>query len=275
MSPKLGLELLGTRFGQVHVAAVGVGVVILAGDEFAYQPDDFDLRRFPVAGASQHQRHQRLVDEHRIGLVDERHVGIGRHQVLDVGDQLVAQHVEPDLVDRGVGDVGLVRLAAFRCGRLGGDPADREAEGFDQRAHPFGVAPGQVVVDRDDVHVAPADGVAGRRDGARQRLALTRCHLDDVACQHPQRALQLNIERAKVGRPFRGLPGDRQELRDVIGLGHGLEVQQLCGLAQLFVVEVGRLLVEVRRRFHLRRRARLIPVGAGAEQLPESIGDTT
>ena len=272
---ELGLELLCTRLGEVHIATVGVGVVVLARDEFAYQPDDFDLRRLPVTGAGQHQRHQRLVDEHRVGFVDERHVRVRRHQILDVGDQLVAQHVEPDLVDRGVGDVALVGLAALLGGRVGGDPADGQPHRLDERAHPFGVAAGQVVVDGDDVHAAATEGIARRRDRAGQRLAFTGGHLDDVAGQHPQRALQLDVERPQRGGALGGLAGDRQELRDVVGLGQILEIQQLRGLAQLLVVEVGGLLVKLRRGIHLRYRAGPIPFGAGAEQLPEPIADTT
>ena len=57
--------------------------------------------------------------------------------------------------------------------------------------------------------------------------------------------------------------------------GQVVEVQQLGGLAQLLVVEVGGLLVEVRGVAHLRHRSGLILVGAGAEQLPEPVADTT
>ncbi len=112
-------QLAGAEFGQVDVAAVGVGGVVVVGvpvvDELADQLDDLQPRRLPVGGAGEYQRHQGLVDQHRVGLVDQRHVGVGRHQVVDVGDQLVAQHVEADLVDRGVGDVAVVgRLARPR-----------------------------------------------------------------------------------------------------------------------------------------------------------------
>ena len=53
------------------------------------------------------------------------------------------------------------------------------------------------------------------------------------------------------------------------------EVQQLGGLLQLLLVEVGGLLVELLGGAHLRQRAGLIPVGARAEQFPEPVADTT
>ena len=149
-------------------------------------------------GAGQHQRHQRLVDEHRVGLVDQRHIGIGRHQVVDVGYQLIAQHVEADLVDRGVGDVAVVSGAALLARRLRGDPADRQSHRLQQRAHPLRVAAGQIIVDGDHVHVPAGDRVSGGRDRAGQCFALTGRHLDHVAGEHAQRAQQLNVERPQV-----------------------------------------------------------------------------
>ena len=119
-------DLARAGIGQVHVAAVGVGVVVGVRVQLADQPDDLQPRRLAVAGAGQHQRHQRLVDQHRVGFVDQGHVRVGRHQVVDVGHQLIAQHVEADLVDRGVGDVAVVGRAALLAGRLRGDPADRQ-----------------------------------------------------------------------------------------------------------------------------------------------------
>ncbi len=219
---ELGFDLLCAGLGEVNVAVVGIGVVVVARDQFAYQPDDFELREFPVRCAREHQRDQRLVDEHRIGLVDQRYVGVRRHQVGDVGDQLVAQHVEPDLVDGGIGDVALVCGAPLRGGRLGGDPADGQPHRFQQRAHPFGIALGEVVVDGDDVYVPAREGVPGGSDRTGQCLALAGGHLDDVAGQHPQRAEQLHVEGAQPGRALGSLAGDREELRDVLRRRRGL-----------------------------------------------------
>ena len=113
-----------------------------------------------------------------------------------------------------------------------------------QRAHPLGVAAGQVVVDGHDVNVPAGKRVAGGGDRAGQGLALTGGHFDHVAGQHAQRPEQLHVERPQPGGPFGGFPGDREELRDVVGLGEIVEVEQPGGLAQLLVVEAGGFLVD-------------------------------
>ena len=106
--------MLGAGLGQVHVAAVGVGVVVLARDEFADQPDDLDprLSRGGVVPASTSGTSASSTSTESASSISATS-GFGRHQVLDVGDQLVAQHVEADLVDRGVGDVAAVGGAAL------------------------------------------------------------------------------------------------------------------------------------------------------------------
>jgi hypothetical protein len=162
----------------------------------------------------------------------------------------------------------------LRGSRVRAHPADGQPHRFKQRAHPFGIALGEVVVDGDDVYMPPRKGVAGGCDRAGERLALAGGHLDDISRQHPESAEQLHVERSQAGRALGGLAGDREELRDVGGLREVLEVQQLGGLLQLLLVEVGGLVVEVLGCPHLRERAGLIPVGTGAEQLPEPVAGT-
>ena len=83
------------------------------------------------------------------------------------------------------------------CGRL---TPTRQAEEGIQAPHPLGIAPGQVVVDGDDVHA-----LAGQRvqvDGQRghQRLALAGAHLGDLAVVQHHAADQLHVEMAHLQR---------------------------------------------------------------------------
>ena len=232
------LQSLSARFGEMYVAAVGVGGEILrpvlvrvrVGDQLAHQADNAQFGCLPVGGAGQDQRHERLVDQHRIGLVYERDIRIRRHQVCDIGDQLVAQDVEADLVDRRVGDIALISGPPLLAGRVGGDPADREAQRLDQRSHPLRVAAGKVVVDGDHMHIAAAERVAGCRDRAGQRLAFAGGHLHHITVEHPQRPQQLHVERTQAGGALRRFPGQGQELRNVGRLGQILKLEESGGL---------------------------------------------
>ncbi len=93
------------------------------------------------------------------------------------------------------------------------DDADGEAEELVDAAHPFGVAPGEVVVDGDDM-----DALAGERievDGKRgdQRLAFAGAHLGDAAIVKDHAADELDVERAHAEHAARRF-ADRGEGRD-------------------------------------------------------------
>jgi hypothetical protein len=142
------------------------------------------LHRVGVAHrAGQHQRDQRLVDQHRVRLVDQHHVRGHRDQVVGRHGQPVAEHVEADLVGRRVAHVRGVGLPPLIRGAALADPADGHAEQVVHRAHPFRVPAGQVVVDRHDVHPVPAADVTGHGQRAGQRLALAGGHLGYLAGQ--------------------------------------------------------------------------------------------
>ena len=77
---------------------------------------------------------------------------------------------------------------------LGQDHADLEAEEAVHPAHPLGVALGQVVVDRDDVHALAGQRVEVGGEHAGERLALTGPHLGDVAQVQRGAAHDLHVE---------------------------------------------------------------------------------
>ena len=82
------------------------------------------------------------------------------------------------------------------------------------RAHPLGVAAGEVVVDGDDV-----DALAGERVEARpasvagERLALAGLHLGDVAAVEDHAADELHVEVAHAHRAPPGLADEREASR--------------------------------------------------------------
>ena len=109
--------------------------------------------------AGDDQRRARLVDEDRVDLVDDRVVVPALGLVGEAHRHVVAEVVEAELVVGAVGDVGAVLLALLGGRGLepGDDQADGEAEEAVDRAHPLGVAAGEVVVDGDEMDALAAE----------------------------------------------------------------------------------------------------------------------
>ncbi len=152
-----------------------------------------ELRRI-LGRAGDDQRRARLVDQDRIDLVDdgvvEGPLGHGIQAVLHV----VAQVVETQLVVGAVGDVAGVGRLALLVVELVHDHADAEAEERVDLAHPLGVALGEVVVHRHDMHALAFEGVEIDRQGGDQRLAFAGLHLGDLALMKHHAALELDVE---------------------------------------------------------------------------------
>src|SRR2546425_12412621 len=60
--------------------------------------------------------------------------------------------------------------------------------------YPFGVAPSQVVVHRDDMHAPPGERVQRRRKRRDQRFPFARLHLRDFAFVQDDAANELHVE---------------------------------------------------------------------------------
>ena len=138
---------------------------------------------------------------------------------------VVAQVVEAELGVGAVGDVGLVGGAALVVGHHVLDHADRDAERLVDRPHPVGVAAGQVVVDRDQVHVHAGEGVQVERQRGHQRLALAGLHLGDAALVQHHAADQLDVEVAQAD-------ASRLEASRTHGEGLGQQVVEVLALAR-------------------------------------------
>ncbi|GGT94378.1 hypothetical protein GCM10010208_16940 [Actinomadura livida] len=218
------LDLARPLRRELDVAGLLVGGVVQAGAQPADEVGVAGVGGVEVGGAGEDERHHRLVDQHRVGLVDQRDGGLGLDDAVRVGGEPVPEQVEADLADRRVRHASLVgRTALGRRGRLA-HPADRHAEQLVQRAHPFGVAARQVVVDRHDVDLPAAQRVPGRGEGAGEGLALAGGHLRDVPGQQRERPDELHVERPLAQRAAGGLPPERAEFGEVLLLaedGHG------------------------------------------------------
>ncbi len=188
--------------------------------------------------AADDQRGPGLVDEDRVHFVDDREVVTALDALVQAPGHVVAQVVETELVVGAVGDVGRVLPAALLGLHLGQDHANLEAEELVHPAHPLGVALGQVVVDRDDVHALAGQRVQVRGQQRGQRLAFTGPHLRDVAQVDGAATHQLDVEVPLAEDPVRGLAHGGERLREelVQSLAVLVALLELVGhAAELFV----------------------------------------
>ena len=219
--------------------------------------------------AADDERRPRLVDEDVVDLVDDGEAALALDPLVELEDHVVAQVVEPELVVGAVRDVRRVRLAPgdrskvdepLVGGRVAGlehergvvrDHPDADAQEVEDRAHPLRVAPGEVVVDGDDVDAPAGQRVEDRGHRGDEGLALAGPHLGDLALVEDRGADQLDVEVAHPERPLHRLAGHREDLgQDVVEgrleplvLALAALLLQLAAALEIGVVElvVGRL----------------------------------
>ena len=116
------------------------------------------------------------------------------------------------------------------------DDADLESEEPVNLAHPFAVALGQIVVDRDDMNALAREGVEIARKRGDQGLALAGAHLGDLALVQEGPAGDLHVEVAHAQNPLARLAhhgkglGEQRVERGTVGKaflerrGHAPEV---------------------------------------------------
>ena len=191
------LDLGQPRLRQVDGAVIGRAVVVEAGGQPTGEGGQIPGR---VVGLQrtlgrQHQRHACLVQQHCVGLVDDDGVADSARAQGCVDREAVPEHVESGLGDRDVDHVaGVGRPSGPRVG-VRGDVADAAFQRREQRPHPGGVAPGQVVVGGEHVHASPAGDEPGGGHGTHEGLPLARRQFDGEAAQHRQRRALLRRER--------------------------------------------------------------------------------
>ncbi len=177
----LGLARLRVDFFALfELGDNAIHLVILIGGFFARARND---KRCPG-----------LVDQDGIDFVDDGKVVHALYTIAQVELHVVAQIVEPEFVVGAVGHVGGVSGPALCVVKVVDDHADRQAEKAVELAHPFRIALGQVVVDRDHVHAPSTERVQIHRERGNQRFAFAGLHFGDLAFVQNHAADQLHIE---------------------------------------------------------------------------------
>ena len=104
------------------------------------------------------------------------------HEVFGHHSHIVTQVVKTELIVRTKGDVGHVCLATgLGVGLVLVNAVNAQTMEHINRSVPFGVALGQVIVDRDHMHAVSGEGVEENGKGRDERLTFTRCHLGDFS----------------------------------------------------------------------------------------------
>ena len=196
---------------------------------------------------------------------------IGLHPVLGAEGHVVAQIIEAELVVGPVDHVGpvggLLLLGRHVRHHHSGGHADIRVD----MAHPLGVAPSQVIVDRDNMNAAPGQGIEIRRQRRHQGLALAGAHLGDMAFVQGDGADELNVEVAHLQSPPAGLADQGEGLGDqrLQGLTAGVPAAELFGLGlERFLGEGLGLGLQRVDPLDDPAHAPDLPVVAGADYLP-------
>ncbi len=152
------------------------------------------------------QRCSGLVDQNAIDFIHDGIIEVSLNEAFLVELHVVSQIVETELVVGSIGDIQVIGGLAFVIVQTMKDAADRQPEEMIDRSHPFGVPPGQIVVDRNDMNAFAGQGVQIGRQGGGQGLAFTGLHFGDFSLMQHHTADELRIEMAHLQCPHRCLP---------------------------------------------------------------------
>ncbi len=171
------------------------------------------------------QRSARFIDENAVGLVDQHEMQFSLHGLLVISaglpehraeqvalpfadpplEQAVAEEVEAHFVGRAVGDIACILLGPLGLLHLLLNAADLHAERFVERAHPVGVAFGEVVVDCGEVGPIPFQRGQVEWQCRGECFSFARLHLDDRVMMHRCTAQELHVEVPHVHSSSPGL----------------------------------------------------------------------
>ena len=189
---------------------------------------------------------QNILDHNR-KVMPALHLFLGglRHAV-------VAQIIKTKFGVGAVGDIARVHFAALGRRLVVLNDAHGEPEKFVNRAHPFRVTRGKVIIHRDHVHAAPGERIQINRQRGHQRFAFARGHFRDAASVQRVTADELYVEGNHLPQQIVPAHLDVAPAQPTAGILHHRERlghQFLQPRRQLFVVIDGAQLLFPLQRF--------------------------
>jgi hypothetical protein len=207
-------NLFGTGhafFGEDGGAGFFVhGVIHLFFQFRDHAVDDVVFVRGLFGGSGNDQRGPRFVDKDGVHLVHDGEIEFPLDVVFEREFHIVPQIVEPEFVVGAVRNIRAVGGPAFFVVQAMQDRAHAEAHKIVYGAHPFGVAAGEVVVDRDHVDAFAGEGVQVHGQGGGQGFALAGFHFRDLAFMEDKAADDLHIKVPLAQRPDAGFSHRRK-----------------------------------------------------------------
>ena len=182
-----------------------------------------------------------------VDLVDDREAMAPLHHLRQVVFHIVAQIIEAELVVRAVGDVAGIGGPALVIVEPMHDDTNAEPEEFVDLPHPFGVAAGEIIVHRHDMHALAGERVEVDGERGDERLALARAHLRDAAFVQHHAAHELHVEMALAQGALRRFAHGRESFhedvverlarRELVAESPGARGERLVGKAFEILLE--------------------------------------
>ena len=199
------LGMFDAGLGQRDRAPLLVEIVILGNKVRDDLVGSAIMFRGGLGRTGDDQRRPRLVDQDRVNFVDDGEMVIALHHILDPEFQIVAKIIKPEFIVRAIGDIASIGGAAILIRQIAGDAAHRHAKPLIDASHPGGIARGQIVIHRDNMHALVRQRVQEHRQCRDKGLALTGFHFRNLALMERNAAHQLDIIMALAKGAFRRL----------------------------------------------------------------------
>ena len=148
------------------------------------------------------QRSARLVNQDGIDLIDNGEGMAALHHFGEFVFHIVAQIIEAVFIVGAVGDVAGIGGAPVIILNAMHDDAKGEPEKAIDLAHPFGIAPGEIIIDRNNMHALARQRIEIAGEGGHQSFAFARAHFGNRAFMQHHAANELHIEMPLSKRPL-------------------------------------------------------------------------
>ena len=225
---RLHANLSGRR--QIDPALAAVDAVVGALDQPGHQLERLGAGAVVDRGTGRladDQRRAGLIDQHTVGLVDDREIQAAHHQRVLISPppiepreaamqrgghrppaHLVAQVVEHQLLVAAINNVAGIGRAPLGRRQAVHNQASGQPERLIHRREQGVIAPGEIVVHRHHVHHAPRQRRGRRDERGGQRLALAGRQLRHPPAQHRPRRHELHVVRPQAQK-LRGNGADQ------------------------------------------------------------------